>query len=90
VNWVTNKMDSAGAKLGSTREQLLDFIKRENHHVCVSNQAYIHAVVPISKIHPGEQDFHIVGAFGNADGISTNLEVQTPRFTVANLKADCR
>jgi hypothetical protein len=37
VNWVTNKMDSAGAKLGSTREQLLDFIKRENYHVCVSN-----------------------------------------------------
>jgi hypothetical protein len=90
VNWVSDKMDSAGVKLGSTREQLLDFIKQENYRVCVSNQAYVHAVVPNSKIHPGEQDIHIVGAFNNADGAITNLEVQTPLFSVANLNADCR
>jgi hypothetical protein len=90
VNWVTDKMESAGVKLGSTREQLLDFIKQENYRVCVSNQAYVHAVVPNSKIHPGEQDIHIVAAFSNADGIITNLEVQTPLFSVANLNADCR
>jgi hypothetical protein len=90
VNWVTDKMDSAGVKLGSTQEQLLDFIKQENYHVCVANQAYVHAVVPNSKIHPGEQDIHIVGAFTNLDGIITNLEVQTPLFSVADLNADCR
>jgi hypothetical protein len=55
VNWVSDKMDSAGVKLGSTREQLLDFIKQENYRVCVSNQAYVHAVVPNSKIHRGSR-----------------------------------
>ena len=90
VGWVTDKMESAGVKLGSTRAQLLDFIKQENYRVCVSNEAYVHAVVPNSKIHPGEQDIHIVGAFNNADGTITNLEVQTPLFSVANLNADCR
>jgi hypothetical protein len=90
VNWVSDKMDAAGVKLGSTREQLLDFIKQENYRVCVSNEAYVHAVVPNSKIYPGEQDIHIVGAFGNVDGIFTNLEVQTPLFSAVDLKADCR
>ncbi len=90
VSWVTDRMDSAGVKLGSTREQLLDFIKQENYHVCVSNQAYLHAVVPNSKIHPGEQDIHIVGAFRNVDGIISNLEVGTPLFSVADLNAGCR
>lgn len=90
VGWVTDKMENAGVKLGSTRAQLLDFIKQENYRVCVSNEAYVHAVVPNGKIHPGEQDIHIVGAFSNADGTITNLEVQTPLFSVANLNADCR
>jgi hypothetical protein len=89
VNWVTDKMEGAGVKLGSTREQLLDFIKRENYRVCVSNAAYVHAVVPNSKIHPGEQDIHIVGVFNQADGAITNLEVQSPLFSVADLNADC-
>ncbi len=83
-------MDGAGVKLGSTREQLLDFIKQENYRVCVSNEVYVHAVVPNSKIHPGEQDIHIVSVFNQADGVITNLEVQTPMFSVADLNADCR
>jgi hypothetical protein len=90
VGWVTDKMDSAGVKLGSTQGQLLAFIKQENYRICVSNEAYVHAVVPNSKIHPGEQDIHIVGAFSNVDGIITNLEVQTPLFSVVDLNADCR
>jgi hypothetical protein len=47
-------------------------------------------VVPNSKIHPGEQDIHIVGAFNNVDGSIRNLEVQTPLFSIADLNADCR
>jgi hypothetical protein len=90
VNWVTDKMDNAGVKLGSSREQLLEFIKQENYRVCVSNAAYVHAVVPNSKIHPGEQDIHIVGAFNQSDGTISNLEVQSPIFSVVDLNADCR
>jgi uncharacterized protein YceK len=90
VDWVSDKMDKAGVKMGASREQLLDFIKQENYRVCVSNEAYVHAVVPNSKIHPGEQDIHIVAAFNGSQGSIGSLEVQTPMFSVANLNADCR
>jgi hypothetical protein len=87
--WVSDKLTAAGVTLGSPHETLANFVKQENYRVCRAiGDQYLHALVPNSKIHPGEQDIHIVALFGS-DGKLQQLDVTTQTFSVADLNKEC-
>lgn len=89
VDWVNKKLAAGGAKLGAPKENLLNVIKEENYRVCKASDNAVHAFVPNSKIHPGEQDIHIVAVF-DAEGKIRNLQLSVEGVSGADLSADCR
>jgi hypothetical protein len=87
--WVSDKLTAAGVTLGSPHETLANFVKQENYRVCRAiGDQYLHALVPNSKIHPGEQDIHVVALFGS-DGKLQQLDVTTQTFSVSDLNKEC-
>jgi hypothetical protein len=87
--WVGDKLTSAGVTLGSSRETLVNFVTQEDYRICRTvGDRYLHALVPNSKIHPGEQDIHIVALF--FDGHLQQLQVTAQTFSVADLNIECQ
>ena len=88
--WVSDKVTAAGVTLGSPHETLANLVKQENYRVCrtVGDQ-YLHALVPNSKLHPGEQDIHIVALYGS-DGKLQQLDVTTQTFSATDLNKECQ
>ena len=88
VEWVGTKLTDGGVVLNAPREKLTTFIQQENYRVCTSRDSYFHAMVPNSKLHPGEQDIHIIAMF-NSEGNISQLDVSTQTTALMDLMQDC-
>jgi hypothetical protein len=77
VDWVSMKLTDAGVELNAPRQKLTAFVRQESYRVCTSNEVYFHALVPNSKIHPGEQDIHIIATFNSAGNVQNLASTQT-------------
>jgi hypothetical protein len=84
VDWVNVKLTDRGVELNAARQKLTAFVQPESYRVCTSIEVYFHALVPNSKIHPGEQDIHIIAAFNSAGNVQ-NLDVSTHATALMDL-----